>query len=60
MKALSLYGDGEEAKKQRLQSRIAKSNLYSLRLGPKSWNEIPMEVKHEFKDAISTLNDVWS
>ncbi|KAE9983145.1 hypothetical protein EG328_010229 [Venturia inaequalis] len=59
-KALSLYGDGEEAKKQRLYSRIAKSNIYSLKLEPNSWNLIPREVQDEFKDSVSTLNDVWT
>lgn len=59
-KALSLYRDGEEAKKQRLYSRIAKSNIYSLKLESNSWNLIPREVQDEFKDSVSTLNDVWT
>lgn len=46
-KALALYNESDQAKKQRLFTRIAKSNIYSLKLQDENWKTVPEDVSSE-------------
>lgn len=52
--------ESDEAKKQRLYTRIAKSNIYSLEIRDKDWASLPEAVKEEYGEQLFVLRDLWA
>lgn len=60
MKALAMYDESDEAKKQRLFARIAKSNISSLKIRNEDWKSLPEAVRREYGEQISVLRNLWA